>query len=106
MKKLYSSQDRVKIYLLKASLESQGIACFIKNENPPLAGEIPPMIAWPELWGMDDKQTARASTIIEDELSRLALPQQAWVCAECGENLEGQFEQCWKCGAARPNQND
>jgi hypothetical protein len=48
MKKLYSSQDRVKIYLLKASLESQGIACFIKNENPPLAGEIPPMIAWPE----------------------------------------------------------
>ena len=27
-----------------------------------------------------------------------------WVCARCGERLEGQFAQCWNCGADRPAQ--
>ncbi len=25
-----------------------------------------------------------------------------WNCAGCGEEIEGQFTECWKCGAARP----
>ena len=25
-----------------------------------------------------------------------------WTCPKCGEQCEGQFAQCWKCGAARP----
>jgi hypothetical protein len=101
MKKLYSSQDRVTLYLLQAALEGRGIICFIKNENPPLAGEIPPMIAWPELWSMDDEQYEQAKTIIADELSQRRTPQDAWVCSQCGESLEGQFDLCWKCGTAR-----
>jgi hypothetical protein len=24
-----------------------------------------------------------------------------WKCPKCGEELEPQFESCWKCGAAR-----
>jgi len=27
------------------------------------------------------------------------LPQ--WVCVHCGEQVEGQFDVCWNCGAAR-----
>jgi hypothetical protein len=101
MKKLYSSPDRVTIYILKTALESRGIVCFIKNENPPLAGEIPPMIAWPELWNMDDEQYPQAKTIIAEELSRLSQPKQTWVCPECSETLEGQLDLCWQCGTAR-----
>jgi hypothetical protein len=26
---------------------------------------------------------------------------QPWQCPKCGENLESQFELCWKCGTAR-----
>ena len=101
MKKLYSSADRVTIYILKSALENQGIVCFIKNESPPLAGEIPPVIAWPELWSMDDDQYPKAKTIISEELARMSATKQAWICPSCKEALEGQFDLCWQCGAAR-----
>jgi hypothetical protein len=26
-----------------------------------------------------------------------------WQCRSCGEAVEGQFEACWRCGAARPS---
>lgn len=29
-------------------------------------------------------------------------PSSPWRCAQCGEEREGQFTQCWRCGAARP----
>jgi hypothetical protein len=101
MKKLYRSQNRVTIYLLKEALESQGIVCFIKNENPPLAGEIPPAIACPELWSMDDEQYTKAKTIIANELAQQTTPKDAWTCPACSENLEGQFDLCWQCGTPR-----
>ncbi len=44
MKKLISGLDRVQLYLFKSLLESEGIACFLKNEYPPAAGELPPKI--------------------------------------------------------------
>jgi len=25
-----------------------------------------------------------------------------WTCAKCGQQVEGQFDTCWNCGAARP----
>jgi|SRR5579872_3896457 len=101
MKKLYSSQNRVNIYLFQAALESKNIACFIKNENPPLAGEIPSIVAWPELWCMNDEQYPEAKKIIAAELNRLHTKQQPWVCTQCNEHLDGQFDLCWKCGATR-----
>jgi hypothetical protein len=64
MKKLYSSQNRVNVYMLQSALESKNIVCFIKNENPPLAGEIPSMIAWPELWCMNDEQCSEAKKLL------------------------------------------
>ena len=27
--------------------------------------------------------------------------QAAWRCGNCGESIEGQFTDCWKCGAGR-----
>jgi hypothetical protein len=101
MKLLYSSQDRVLLYLIKARLDDKGIASFFKNEQPPLAGEIPPMIAWPQLWVMDESNFARATECVTDELTSRSQPNTAWVCPQCQEKLEGQFEICWKCGFAR-----
>ena len=28
-------------------------------------------------------------------------PLPPWVCVHCGEQVEGQFDVCWNCGAAR-----
>ncbi len=33
---------------------------------------------------------------------RRSEPQTPWTCALCGEESEGQFTQCWQCGADRP----
>ncbi len=101
MKLLYASQDRILLYLLKASLDDKQIQTFFKNEQPPLAGEIPPTIAWPELWVMDDSQFARAQQCIQAELIKRSDVKNAWQCPECQEKLEGQFESCWNCGHLR-----
>lgn len=64
-----------------------------------LAGEIPPDQALPELWLQHDEQYARARTLLAELASA---PQRSWVCAGCGERVEGPFEECWNCGAPMP----
>lgn len=100
MQKLYTTENKVMIYLLKSKLDENGIQSLIKNDQPPLAGEIPPIIAWPELWLIDDEQLEQAKKIVQDELAS-AHHQEAWVCKNCGERSPGEFNICWKCGTSR-----
>jgi len=104
MQKLYSSEDRVFLYLLQSKLTENGINCIIKNEAPcgPAGGEIPPVIALPELWVIDNQYVTDAMQIIQQELSSLSVPKKDWKCPQCGEYLEGQFDVCWKCGQSNP----
>lgn len=102
MEKLFSSSNTVELYLLKSLLESEGIICFIKNEYPPAAGELPPVSAMPELWVMDNRQDGHAMKLLQENslLSQTSLP---WKCPRCNEQLEGQFTTCWHCGKDRTN---
>lgn len=103
MQKIYCTQDRVILYLLKSKLTEMGIDCIIKNEEiaGQAAGDLPPVIAWPELWIIDDRHYSDAMKIIQDELSNLEQSKKSWKCSECGETLEGQFDVCWKCGQSK-----
>lgn len=65
-----------------------------------IAGEIPPDQALPEVWVRDDDQLDAARRLLEQ--LRHA-PQREWVCRQCGERVEGPFEQCWNCGALMPH---
>jgi len=65
------------------------------------AGELPPTEVWPILCVEDDKDYDRAKQIVDEELKRLENTSQRWVCHRCGETIEGQFTDCWKCGAPR-----
>jgi hypothetical protein len=103
MKKLFTTQNKVFLYLLQSSLESDGIVCLIKNEQPPLAGEIGPDIAWPEIWVMQDEQFENALQILNEQRANFSKKQKGWKCANCNENNEGQFEICWNCGNNRTN---
>lgn len=62
------------------------------------AGELPPDQCLPEIWVMDDAQEEQARAFLRD-LARV--PQRRWVC-QCGELVEGGFEQCWNCGRPMP----
>ena len=102
MKKLYSASDRFLLNLLRSKLEGEDIEVLMKNENPPAAGELPPVIAWPELWVMDDEQFPKAEKILRSELEkRASASTELWQCPKCGEQLEIQFTICWKCGYAK-----
>lgn len=100
MQKIYSSDNRVLLYLLQSKLEEKKIKTLIKNEDlsGPAAGQIPPIMVIPELWIMEDKYYKEAIQIIEQELLREGASKSNWKCPECGEVIEGQFEVCWNCG--------
>lgn len=102
MKKVYGSHDNLIIGHLKEVLEQQGIACLLRN-GPLLgaAGELPPNECWPEIWVLDDTLWARARGIVDEVLQGEAAGP-AWRCPGCGEELEGQFTACWRCGRPRP----
>jgi hypothetical protein len=80
-------------------LEVEGIRSVVRNEILSSAmGEIPPAECQTEVWVVREEDATRAETILRNALSRKSEP--AWVCA-CGERSEGQFTQCWRCGAYR-----
>jgi hypothetical protein len=58
------------------------------------AGHLPPDQCLPEIWLVHDEQEPQARQLIHDLEN---LPQRRWECA-CGEQVEGGFEQCWRCG--------
>ena len=98
MKKLTSSESLVTINHWKNVLESEGIACEIRNEHlGSILGEIPLAEAWPELWIKNDLDYDRAMQLIHGATVAES-PTEPWYCQNCGEENEGQFSACWNCG--------
>jgi len=100
MKKLTSSESLVTINHFKNVLESEGIACRIRNEHlSSIVGEMPTVEVWPELWVINNLDYDRAKQLIDVTITDES-PQETWTCRSCGEQNEGQFAACWNCGKA------
>jgi len=99
MPRVYSSHDLVAAHHARNLLESQGIRAEVRNERLASAmGELPPAECQAEVWVLDPGEAARAERLLR-ECSQVTGP--AWTCPGCGERLEPQFAQCWRCGADR-----
>jgi hypothetical protein len=99
MKRVFSSFDRIAVFHARNLLEAEGIRATVRNEILSSAmGELPPAECQAEVWVADDAEAARA----EQVLRAGAAPAGGapWSCA-CGETLEAQFLQCWRCGRSR-----
>jgi hypothetical protein len=102
MKRVYSAKDPLMIGHLKNVLTAAGIRCVTKKlDLISAAGELPPIDCWPELWVVDDDRVGRAKAVLKKALAPLAAVRKSWTCPSCGENLEGQFSECWNCGCDR-----
>jgi hypothetical protein len=102
MKRVFSDADPVISGFVKSLLDSAGIECLIRNHYlGGGVGELPVNECWPEVWVLHDEDEMAACRIIQGALNRRPADGQPWVCAACGEGLEGQFIQCWNCGAVR-----
>ena len=103
MKKVYSAPNITLVGLVKDVLDSNGIATVVKNQFLSAAtGELPPIECWPELWITDDSRYEECRHLVEEILRADNTQLDSWQCPRCREELEGQFSQCWRCGASRP----
>lgn len=105
MKKVFVDEMFSWVMQAKSVLEEAGIPCFIKNEfSGNVAGEVPFLETWPELWVHRNGDEIRARELLAPlRASRQAEsaapePSEDWQCPRCGETNEGQFGLCWSCG--------
>ena len=95
--RVYSASALANVAIVKAALESHGIACQIRGAHYNRLTQLPTS---PELWVFDESQADQARQIVQEALEP---PKEStsWTCPRCGEAVEGQFSECWSCGSER-----
>jgi hypothetical protein len=88
---------------LKHVLDAEGIPCVVRNRFlAGAAGRLPPTEVWTELWILDDAQLPDARRTLQRAFNEAdTAGGESWECPRCGEQLEAQFEACWKCSTLR-----
>lgn len=99
MKKLTSAETIVTITHYQNLLAAEGIRTEVRNQHlGGIMGEMPVFETWPQLWIVNDLDFDRATQLLESVDSE---PHgAAWTCSKCGEENEGQYGACWKCGVS------
>ncbi len=101
LKKVYTAATPLMPGFLQEILENAGIPCQQRNYflNGAM-GELPFVETWPSLWVEEDYEQ-QALELIQVTLEQPSLG--VWVCPNCREVLEAQFQNCWQCGQATPS---
>jgi hypothetical protein len=103
MKQVHVAKHAPEAHLVKGFLESQGIKAVVRGEFLTSGwGELPVDLC--SVWVTDDEQFTRANELLVAFLKGTFARQfsgERWTCPGCGEQLEGQFTACWKCGTTR-----
>ena len=99
--KLLARVDNLLIATLwQRMLDAAGIRCEVRNRYIGAAvGDLPADQVAPQIW-IADARDHEAATALLDEWRRPSTAK-PWTCARCGEHIEGQFFQCWRCEAIR-----
>lgn len=101
MKRLASVESVMEAYLLRDLLRQAGIEATIQNQYATGAlGELPFTHAYPELWVEDEAEHARAQAVLRELHAQSTMARQR--CPACGEEVPGNFLECWNCGQALP----
>ena len=110
VKKVFASNDRAAIGIVRDLLNEQGIESRVFNEaTSAVLGDIPFFHTMPEVWVLREEHVAAAKTIVQSFESGEALDNRNgpdWVCDTCGETIEGQFTSCWRCTGTDPREEE
>ena len=103
MRKVYTTYNSAIVGHVRQVLENNAIRCIVRNDFLlGGAGELPVNETWPEVWVIDDRDFERARGLVDAIVATAHASDPPWRCASCGEQMEGQFTDCWHCGASRP----
>ena len=104
MKQLHAARHAVEAHLVCGFLRAQGIGAEVRGEHLTSGwGELPVDVC--SVWVTDDAEFGRANELLVDFLTGTFARRfsgDAWICPDCREHLEGQFTECWSCGARKP----
>ena len=112
MQPVYTARDEMDANFVQGLLRQEGIEALVQGQALGSAWGTMPLSAesLPTVW-VEDGDVERARPLIEtyrqtdranaDE-SVADRARSTWACPNCGERVEEQFTQCWKCGHARP----
>ena len=112
MQHVYTARDEMDATFVQGLLRQEGIEAVLQGQALGTAWGTLPLSAesLPTVW-VEDKDLERARPVIEayrqtdranadDAVADSA--KATWACPNCGERVENQFTQCWKCGHQRP----
>ena len=102
MKLLLASPQTQDLELLRTELDKAGIQCELRNQNA--YAFFPGAEFYPELWVLNEQDFPKAAELRDALLQPQSTAVHSWICPSCGEESEGQFTSCWKCGATRDAQ--
>ena len=109
---IYSAASEMQAEFLAQLLESHGIEAVTAGGTlTTLAGYLPATYARARVM-VDATDAEAARAIVRDFERARKHPKEepptgeTWVCANCGEVLELQFTDCWKCQTPRPRDED
>jgi ribosomal protein S27AE len=105
---VFIAQHPAEAHFVRGLLEADGIAAEVHGESLFGArGEAPATPdTLPSVWVVDDTDAPKAAVILA-AFGRQGTPDialRSWRCPKCGETVEGQFTDCWHCGAGRPTE--
>jgi len=100
MKKVYVASDPLNAHLFKEILDDNGISAVVQDERIfSVRGDVP--VVYPSVWVREEDFDAARELVKSFEASRKQAPAgESWTCPTCGERIDGQFAECWKCAAA------
>lgn len=105
MRKIYTAADPLQAHVLRGALEAVGITAEVRGGFLFGArGETPVTVdTAPTVWVAADADPEAVETVVReiDAVPTSQGPKGTWRC-ECGEVVEDQFSECWKCGRSQP----
>jgi hypothetical protein len=101
VKKIYTAADPLEAGLIRGLLESSGIESQVRGLALWGARGLIPITpdTAPSVW-VRDEDAELAKTLIASRSRPLAVVRDDWKCSTCGENVDGEFSECWSCGTA------
>jgi hypothetical protein len=98
MKRVFRAASLIQVAHARNVLLTAGIPSELRNQYLAGAlGDLPMLETWPQLFVEDDYEAAALKALAA---ASSVFPGPAWTCVQCGELLEPQFTQCWRCGTA------